>query len=101
MLIMSSQYAISSHLEWHGLDPHVNLLLVAVGRNDLLSTNAICDTIITFVEDTALLILSGVQFHTGQLLDIPTITAFAQEWGIVVGWDLAHAVGNVELKLHD
>lgn len=44
---------------------------------------------------------SGVQYYTGQAFDIATITAYAQNKGIIVGWDLAHAVGNIELKLHE
>jgi len=58
-------------------------------------------TIDLHAETTAVLLLSAVQFHTGQLLDMRLVTAYARERGIVIGWDLAHAVGNVELKLHD
>ena len=47
------------------------------------------------------MILSGVQYLTGQVLDMERITLFAHSKGIMVGWDLAHAVGNVELHLHD
>ena len=50
---------------------------------------------------TALLLLPGIQFYTGQLFDICTITAHARSLGIFVVWDLAHAVGNVPLHLHD
>lgn len=50
---------------------------------------------------TALILLPGVQYYTGQHLDISTITAHAHSHGIIIGWDLAHAVGNVELHLHD
>jgi kynureninase len=51
--------------------------------------------------DTALILLPGIQYYTGQLLDIPTITAYARKHGIFIIWDLAHAVGNVPLSLHD
>lgn len=50
---------------------------------------------------TAILLLPGIQYYTGQLLDIPTITAAANKAGILTIWDLAHAIGNVELKLHE
>lgn len=50
---------------------------------------------------TALILLPGVQYYTGQYFDIPTITKYAHSRGITIGWDLAHAVGNVELLLHD
>ena len=52
-------------------------------------------------EQLALVILSGVQYFTGQFFDIKTITEAAQGQGAYAGWDLAHAVGNCELKLHE
>jgi len=51
--------------------------------------------------DAAILLLPGIHFYSGQLFDIPTITTFAHSKGIIVGWDLAHAAGNVPLQLHD
>lgn len=66
-----------------------------------LSTDYILKSIETHSKDTALLILPGVQFYTGQLFDIPLITRTARDYGIFVIWDLAHAVGNVPLYLHD
>lgn len=67
----------------------------------ILSTQHILRVIDEHAADTALLLLPGIQFYTGQFFDIPTITAHAQKNGIVVGWDLAHAVGNVPVLLHD
>lgn len=66
-----------------------------------LSTSTILSNIDTHASSAALIILSGVQYLTGQLLDMERITSYAQSKGIIVGWDLAHAVGNVELHLHD
>jgi kynureninase len=51
--------------------------------------------------EDALIMLPGIQYYSGQLLDIPTITTHAHKHGITIGWDLAHAAGNVELKLHE
>ena len=48
-----------------------------------------------------MLLLPGVQYYTGQAFDMGKITEFAHSKGILVGWDLAHAVGNIELRLHD
>ena len=70
-------------------------------EDPILSTNDIQSVILKHAPDTAVLLLPGIQYYTGQLFDIPTITAFARSHGIFVIWDLAHAVGNVPLSLHD
>jgi len=67
----------------------------------ILSTSAILDLISTHATSTALILLPAVQFYTGQYFDIARITAHAHSHGIPIGWDCAHAVGNVDLKLHD
>lgn len=69
--------------------------------NYYLSTDLILKTIDEHAEETALILLPGIQYYSGQLFDIPRITKYAQDRGIIVGWDLAHAAGNVPLKLHD
>jgi len=66
-----------------------------------LPTSHILSIITENASETALVLLPGIQFYTGQFFDIPKITAHAQSLGITVGWDLAHAVGNVPLQLHD
>lgn len=66
-----------------------------------LATEDILSVISEHASTTSVLLLPGIQFYTGQLLDIPTITAAARKAGIFVIWDLAHAVGNVPLQLHD
>lgn len=66
-----------------------------------LTTEQIVRTIEAHADDTALVLLPAVQFYTGQYLDIATITSHAHSRGIPIGWDCAHAAGNVELKLHD
>lgn len=70
-------------------------------ENPVLTTSHILSIIDEHASTTALLLLPGVQFYTGQLLDVPTISKYARCHGIFVIWDLAHAAGNVELKLHD
>jgi kynureninase len=69
--------------------------------NPLMTTDQILSIITQHASTTALLLLPGIQFYTGQLLDIPTITSHARSLGIFVIWDLAHAAGNVPLQLHD
>ena len=97
----SDHYAIESQVNWHGLDPAKSMVKIQPDENSLMPTEKILATIDEHAEDTALLLLPGIQYYSGQLLDMPRITTYAQERGIIVGWDLAHAAGNVELKLHD
>lgn len=66
-----------------------------------IPTQKILSVIDQHAEDAAVILLPGIQYYTGQLFDIPTITKYAQSKGLVVGWDLAHAFANAELKLHD
>ncbi|KAI8058994.1 kynureninase [Gongronella butleri] len=97
----SDHYAVTSHLESRGIDPAKGLVLIAARQGE---TSLRTEDILKVIDDhkeIALVMLSGVQYYTGQFFDIPTITAYAQEKGCVVGWDLAHAVGNVPLKLHE
>lgn len=95
------QYAIESQIQWHGLDPKKSMVQIQPDENFYISTEKILATIDEHAEETALLLLPGIQYYSGQLFDIPRITKYAQEKGITVGWDLAHAAGNVELSLHD
>lgn len=99
----SDHYAVESQLRHHGLDPDNSMILVEPPskRSPLIPTEHIISVIDEHASETALLLLPGIQFYTGQLLDMPKITAHAQSKGIVVGWDLAHAVGNVPMQMHD
>ncbi|OAA69139.1 kynureninase [Cordyceps fumosorosea ARSEF 2679] len=98
----SDYYALESQVAWHGLDPATSMVKIEPDdENCYISTEKILATIDAHADDTALLLLPGIQYYSGQLLDMPTITAYARARGIVVGWDLAHAAGNVELRLHD
>jgi kynureninase len=67
----------------------------------ILTTSYILSVIAEHASTTSILLLPGIQFYTGQFFDIPTITKAARDASIFVIWDLAHAVGNVPLKLHD
>lgn len=100
----SDHYAVVSQLAWHDLTESDALICIGSENDDhvqFLTTEQILKTIDVHAESTALLFLSGVQYYTGQAFDIPRITAHAQSKGIVVGWDLAHAAGNIPLQLHD
>jgi kynureninase len=101
-LFPSDRHALTSHLAQRGLDPERDLVVVEppVGRA-LVTTDDLEAAIRDQAPDLALVFLAGVNFATGQLLDIERLTAAGHEAGAVVGWDLAHAAGNVELSVHD
>src|SRR6266567_1146022 len=98
----SDTYAIKTQIVHHGLEPKEALLLARPrGGEFTVRTEEILDLIEKHTTELAVLLIGGVNFFTGQLFDIPTITAAAQKHGIAVGVDLAHAIGNVPLSLHD
>ncbi|KAJ4287035.1 Kynureninase (L-kynurenine hydrolase) [Collariella sp. IMI 366227] len=99
----SDSYAIASQLQLHSLTPSTSLIDIHPDPQSFsISTASILATIDAHADSTALLLLPGIQYYTGQLFDIPRITAHAHSKGIpYVGWDLAHAAGNVPLSLHD
>lgn len=100
---MSFQFAAESQILHHNLSPSTSLVTIEDSGLPLsaLSTSHILSVIEKHASTTALLLLPGIQFYTGQYFDIPTITKAARAAGIFVIWDLAHAVGNVPLQLHD
>ena len=69
--------------------------------NGTISTAHILRTVTEQAGTIALILLPGIQYYTGQYLDIPAITSHAHSLGILVGWDLAHAAGNIDLQLHE
>src|SRR5216110_3121970 len=98
----SDTYAIKTQIVHHGLDPKEALLLARPREGEFtVRTEEIVDLIEKHTDELAVVLIGGVNFFTGQLFDIPTITAAAQKHGIAVGVDLAHAIGNVPLSLHD
>ncbi|KIW12781.1 kynureninase [Exophiala spinifera] len=98
----SDHYTIESQIKWHGYDPDEAMLLVTPDHGKYtLSTSELLATIDAYADQLALIVLPGIQYYTGQMLDIPLITEHAHKHGIPIGWDLAHAAGNVPLQLHD
>ncbi|KAL5343975.1 pyridoxal phosphate-dependent transferase [Aspergillus crustosus] len=99
----SDHYAVESQIRHHNLQPNDAMVLIEPRDSDhpVLETDQILRVIDEHASSTALLLLSGIQYYTGQYFDIEKITAHAQAKGIVVGWDCAHAAGNVDLQLHD
>jgi kynureninase len=98
----SDTYAIKTQIAHHGLDPNDTLILARPRKGEFaIQTEDILDLIKKDAGQLAVVMLAGVNFFTGQLFDIEKITAAARKRGIVVGFDLAHAIGNVPLSLHD
>jgi len=95
----SDRYAVWSQVEHHGYAKDAVMILEA--QKDIFKTEDILETIKQHGHEIAVVLLPGIQYYTGQLFDMNTITKAAQEKGCIVGWDLAHAVGNVQLSLHD
>ena len=98
----SDRYAVCSQLHLHGYNPQQDLIEISprpgehcIRMDDLLSV------LERDGHSIATVLLPGVQYLTGQLFDIQTITRAAQQQGCLVGFDLAHAIGNVPLQLHD
>src|SRR5437588_7136842 len=98
----SDTYAIKTQIAHHGLDPKDALILARPRPGEFtVRTEDIVDLIEKHSDQLAVVMVPGVNFFTGQLFDIDRITAAAQAQDITIGFDLAHAVGNVPLAIHD
>jgi kynureninase len=98
----SDTYAIKTQIRHHGFDPKDALILASPRKGELTArTEDIVDLIEKNRDSLAIVWIAGVNFFNGQLFDMPAITKAAQKHRIVVGFDLAHAVGNVPLSMHD
>ncbi len=98
----SDNYAVRTHLRTRGLDSSDALLIVKPRPGEHTIRTEDIERILTEQgKQTAVMWLSGVNFLTGQVFDMPRITSLAKSHGCVVGWDLAHGAGNVPTQLHD
>jgi len=98
----SDRYAVVSQLEFHGLDPARHLIEIGPRAGEhVLRTEDFIACIAREADRLALVLLPGVQYLTGQLFDLEPLIAAARAAGAVAGVDLAHAIGNVPLRLHD
>jgi kynureninase len=97
----SDQYALETQLKFHGLNPDDSLIELTPREGEFsLRTADITKAIEDAGSKLALVILGGVQYYTGQFFDIRNITEAGHKAGAFVAFDLAHAVGNVDLHLH-
>jgi kynureninase len=98
----SDLYALQSQVRLHGYDPGDALAkLVPRPGEHSYHTHDIEGILRSEGHEIALVFLNGVNFFTGQFFDLSRLTSLASEQGCVVGYDLAHAAGNVLLQLHD
>lgn len=98
----SDHYAVESQIRFHGFDPDQSMLLAKPREGEeTLRTEDLLNLIELHGEEIALIMLPGVQYYTGQVLDMKAITAAGHAKGCMVGFDLAHATGNIPMSLHD
>lgn len=98
----SDQYAVESQVRFHGFDPGEAIVEVQPRPGEeLLRTEDIIETIDNHGDKTALILFGGINYYTGQFYDLEAIAKAGHRAGAVVGVDLAHAAGNVPLRLHD
>ncbi len=98
----SDHYAVESQIKFHGFEPdEAMILLKPHNGEECLKAEDILATIDKHADELALIMLPGVQYYTGQVFDMQAIADAAQHHDITVGFDLAHATGNIEMKLHD
>lgn len=98
----SDRYAVVSQIQQHGFDPATSLLEIAPRPGEsAVRTENICELLEREGTQIATVLLPGVQYLSGECLDMQAITACALRRGCRVGFDLAHAIGNVPLRLHD
>ena len=98
-----SDYQVAqSQISHHGFDPTESLVVAAPSEGQAtLDNDALCELILQHGDSLAVVLLPGVQYYTGQVIDMARITEAAHAVGAVIGLDLAHAAGNIPLSLHE
>lgn len=98
----SDQYAVKSQLRFHGVDPKDSLIELSPRDGEsTLRTEDLVEMIEKNGDEIALVLLGGVNYYTGQAFDMAAITEAGHKAGAIVGFDLAHAAGNLQLHMHD
>lgn len=96
----SDRYAVVSQIRFHGFDPENSLIELNPPADSGVSSQQILEVLEEQGETIALVLINPINYVSGQLLDIRTITRLAHSKGCKIGLDLAHSIGNVVLKLH-
>ena len=98
----SDIYAVESHIRHHGLDPSESLIKLKPRRGEVtIRLEDVKSVIQQNADSVSLIMLGGVNYYTGQVFEMKEIAEEAHKHNILVGFDLAHAVGNIPLSLHD
>lgn len=98
----SDQYAIESQVRFHGLNPEDAIIEVAPRAGEhTIRHEDILSAITVHGDEVALVMFGGVNYYTGQVFDMMSITQAGHAVGAIVGFDLAHGVGNIPLQLHE
>jgi kynureninase len=98
----SDHYAVQQQVRFHGLNPSEHIILIHPRDGEYcIRTEDILAQIEENKDGLALVMLGGVNYYTGQFFDLQTITEKVHQVGAIAGYDLAHAAGNIVLKLHD
>jgi kynureninase len=98
----SDQYAVKSQIQYHGYDPAASLIEIAPRPGETWIRTEDIETLIAREgEKIALVMIGGVNYYSGQAFDFSRITEAGHAKGCAVGFDLAHAAGNLPLKIHD
>ncbi len=96
----SDRYAVHSHVQLHGFNVEEAVIEVSSDADGLFSIENFENALKQYANEIALVLLPGVQYKTGQLLPIQQLTQLAHHYQCKIGWDLAHAIGNIYLDLH-
>ncbi len=97
----SDHYAVASHMRHLGVNPGEHMIELRPKDGVVFSTTEIAECIAEAGEELALILFPGIQYYSGQFFDMKAISAAAHDVGAYAGFDLAHAVGNLPLTLHD
>ena len=100
-LFPSDLYVLQSQIQLKGFDFEDAIIYLPADSNGVVSDDDLYSTIEKYKDELALIFIGGVNYYTGQVFDMEEITKMGHRHNIIVGFDLAHAAGNVELKLHD
>ena len=97
----SDIYAVESQIKYHGLNPKDSLIKISARKGEVcIRTEDIEHIIKKNKDELALIMLGGVNYYTGQVLNIEKISEISQDYSIPIGFDLAHAAGNIKLDLN-